>query len=352
MTSTGVIVLVHGSRGKVGRIEVESSLQRIVGGLRGRLASGIEVEGAALQFNNPSLEESVATLAGRGVKRVIIVPYFLFAGRHITEHVPLELADLQPMYPDIKFILADVMGMDDSFISLIARRVGRAAPDLLRPSSGSKGNSIESESMKIVDSLLPPSLTASNNELQVIRRMVHACGDPGAAELVRFSQGAVGHGVEAILKGRQIITDVRMLMAGIDMRLAAACGCDIACAMDYADAGGVEAEPGTTRAAAAINFLGSRLDGSIAAIGNAPTALLALIELIDRGTARPALVVGMPVGFVKADEAKEALMKRDVPYITVTGTRGGSPMAAAAVNALLRLAKDKDVTEVFIDAAE
>jgi precorrin-8X/cobalt-precorrin-8 methylmutase len=90
-----------------------------------------------------------------------------------------------------------------------------------------------------------------------------------------------------------------------------------------------------------MRHLGKRLNGAIVAIGNAPTALLALLELIDSNGVKPALVVGMPVGFVQAKESKDELMKRDIPYITIVGTRGGSAMAVATVNALLKIAGGK-----------
>lgn len=341
MTTTGVIILVHGSRGKVGKVEVEETLARIVTGLRSRFPPGTEVTGAALQFNEPTLEQAVDLLASRGTTRIVILPYFLFAGRHIKEHVPQELADLKPLYPSIQFVIADVMGMDDSFISLMARRAGRTTPDLLQMPAGTKGISIESESMQIVESLLPAALNVPHEEREVIKRIVHAGGDAGLAGLVSFSPGAVLKGIEAISRGCPIFTDVRMALAGIDIRLAAHFGCEAACAMDVADAAGLHAEEGKTMAAAAVEGLGNRINGAVVAIGNAPTALLSLLSLIDNRKVLPALVIGMPVGFVKAKESKDELMRRSVPSITVAGTRGGSPLAAAAVNSLLRLARDK-----------
>ena len=96
-----------------------------------------------------------------------------------------------------------------------------------------------------------------------------------------------------------------------------------------------------TRAATAMHRLGKRLNGAIVVIGNAPTALLALLELIDNDRIKPALIVGMPVGFVQAKESKEELMRRDISYITVVGTRGGSAMAVATVNVLLKMAVER-----------
>lgn len=338
MIATGIIVLAHGSRGERGKKGVEAALNNIVLGLKPRLLPGTEIAGAALQFNQPSLEEAVARLSKRGVTRIVIAPYFLFPGRHITEDIPEVMNKLQPVYPETRFILSDNLGMDESFTDLIAKRIKQAVPDLTPSNSVVLPGAIEPESLKIVGSLLPALPGLSQEELTVVKRIVHASGDTTVASLVRFSPSAIDDGLTAITEGSPIFADVRMVTAGISHRLARTFGCSVSCALDGRGEG---IAGNTTRTAAAINHLGARLNGAIVAIGNAPTALLALLGLIDNEQIRPALVVGMPVGFVQAEESKQGLMKRDIPYITITGTRGGSPMAAATVNALLRLARSK-----------
>ena len=196
--------------------------------------------------------------------------------------------------------------------------------------------------LESVEKLLPPPLNMSGEERAVVKRVVHASGDPEVARLMKFSPSAIPSGLSAMAKGSPIFTDVRMVAAGINNHLAKGCGCSLSCAMDETEEFKQAKKGRVTRTAAAIRHLGTRLNGTIVAIGNAPTALLALLDLIDGGEIKPALVVGMPVGFVQAKESKEELMKRDVPYITVTGTRGGSAMAAAAVNALLTIAVEKN----------
>ncbi len=190
--------------------------------------------------------------------------------------------------------------------------------------------------MRLIENELPPGLALGMDEKAVVKRIVHACGDPAVAGLVRFSHSAVDSGLRAIAGKRPIFTDVRMVAVGISRQLAVRVGCPVHCALDSLD--GASPGDGATRAATAIRLLGKKLDGSIVAVGNAPTALLALLELIDSRLATPALVVGMPVGFVNAAESKQELVKRAVPSVTVEGTRGGSAMAVAAVNALLRIA--------------
>lgn len=196
------------------------------------------------------------------------------------------------------------------------------------------GREIEELSLNIVDGLLPP-LELSPEERQVVMRLVHTCGDPSLSEFVVFHPQAINASLNALEKYSPIFTDVRMVYTGIDSSRAKSLGCQVYCALSE-----MKEPPGEkeTRSGAAMRSLGSRLNGAMVAIGNAPTALLSVLEMIDSGIARPALIIGMPVGFVASEESKEELMKRDVPYIAIKGTRGGSPLAAAAVNALLRLA--------------
>lgn len=197
---------------------------------------------------------------------------------------------------------------------------------------------IEARSFAIIEDLLPPGGWDAE-ERRVAVRMIHAAGDPSLAGDLRFSPGAVACGVAALRAGRPVFADVRMLAAGISAPLAGRLGSTVRCLMDVPGVGERAAREGTTRAAAAVRLSAPDLAGAVVAVGNAPTALLALLDLLDAGLPPPALVVGTPVGFVSAAESKRELLRRPVPHVTVLGTRGGSPLAAAAVNALLRLAE-------------
>ncbi len=336
--STGVVVLAHGSRGERGKPAIEEALQRIAAGLGQLLADGVEITGASFQFNHPTAEEAVALLAAKGVNRIVIAPYFLFPGRHITEDIPQLIEGFRQTYPGASFLLADNLGLDNSFIGLLAKRIREAAPDIAPRSRAILTSPIERESLQIIEHRLPRDLALSEDENTIVRRIVHACGDIAVARLIRFSQSAVASGASAVRRGSPIFTDVRMVATGISDYLAVPFGCSVSCALDWAN--GWHGQ-GTTRTASAMAQLGARLTDSIVAIGNAPTALIALLDLVDNGEIRPALVVGMPVGFVQAAESKQELMKRDIPYVTVAGTRGGSAIAAATVNALLRIVAEK-----------
>lgn len=343
MRKTGIVILVHGSRGERAMAELPGSLQRISEGLRKYLNPGVEIAGAALQFNKPGLEEAVASLAGRGVRQVVIMPYFLFAGRHITEDIPEIIDALQKRYTQLQFTVTRPLGASEAFVNLVARRIEEAAPELFarpivaaHPGGPSATSDIERRSMEIVDRLVPGLAELPAAEQAVVKRVVHASGDPGIAPLVRFGNGAAAAGIMAVASGCAIFTDVRMVSVGINRRNAGVFGCNVICTIEAA--GEPAAQGGDTRAAAAMRRQGRNLDGAVIAIGNAPTALLALLEMIKKDGVKPALVVGMPVGFVQAEESKEALAGSAIPYITITGTRGGSSMAAAAVNALLKTA--------------
>lgn len=170
----------------------------------------------------------------------------------------------------------------------------------------------------------------------VATRMVHACGMVDLVNDLAFSPDVVTTARAALRSGAPIFCDSRMVSVGISRpRLPA--GNDVLCTLVDPAVPGLAARLGTTRTAAALELWRDRLDGAVVAIGNAPTALFRLLELLDEGL-RPAAVLGLPVGFVGAAESKQELVDnpRGVPFLTVLGRRGGSPMTAAAVNALTR----------------
>ena len=192
---------------------------------------------------------------------------------------------------------------------------------------------IEQESMRQVQALLAGT-HFTPGEGEVVNRLVHTSGDPDLAGQVRFHHRAVAAGLEALRRGAHIYTDVTMLAAGINSNRLTQLGGQIHCAVHWPEVAQEAAERGITRSAVAMEKFGNRLEDQVVAIGNAPTALFILLQMMDQGL-KPALVVGMPVGFVGAARSKELLLQREAPYITLLGTRGGSPLAAATINALL-----------------
>ena len=199
---------------------------------------------------------------------------------------------------------------------------------------------IDRESLKMVEASLPGSLSLSALERYVVSRIVRAEGDPEISLDVEFSDGAVELGIAALLAGAEVITDVRMVEMGISKVLLSSLGTRTRCQIDSPQVAERARKESTTRSVAAMRELSPHLDGAVVAVGNAPTALLALLDLLGEGRANPALVIGMPVGFVACAESKDELTLSTVPYITIKGRRGGSSAAAATVNALLTLAKE------------
>lgn len=174
----------------------------------------------------------------------------------------------------------------------------------------------------------------------VVRRMIHASAEVELLSLVRFHPEAIAAGVAALRQGRPVFTDTRMLLAGISNRLGRQ-GNPAQCLLDEPGVAALARERGLTRSAAAVEQAKGKLPDSIVAIGNAPTALRRLLGLLAQGMAPPALIIGMPVGFVDAAESKEALLSVTCPYITLIGPKGGSALAASALNALAILAQEE-----------
>lgn len=196
---------------------------------------------------------------------------------------------------------------------------------------------IEETSMGIIEENLPALLELPKGEREIIKRIVHTTGDFDIASIIKIHPDAVDRGTHALKSGKPIFTDVRMLESGINKNRLEALGVQTVCRINEPLIVEEAKKTGKTRAMTALNMAAGELDGSIIAIGNAPTALFELCDLYAQGKLKPALVVGTPVGFVGAKESKEVLVESGLPYITVTGTRGGSTIAVAAINALLRL---------------
>jgi precorrin-8X/cobalt-precorrin-8 methylmutase len=177
----------------------------------------------------------------------------------------------------------------------------------------------------------------STEEAEVAVRMIHACGLVEAARSIAFGRGFVAAARAALAQGAPILCDAEMVAHGIT-RARLPAGNAVICTLRDPRVPALAERLGTTRSAAALDLWGEQLAGAVVAIGNAPTALFRLLEMLDAGAPRPAAILGIPVGFVGAAESKEALAKgkHRVPYLVVNGRLGGSAMTAAAVNALAR----------------
>ena len=168
---------------------------------------------------------------------------------------------------------------------------------------------------------------------RVAVRMIHACGMVDLVADIGFSVGVVAAARKALLDGAPILCDAEMVASGVTRRRLPA-GNEVICTLRDPSVPELAATLGTTRSAAAMDLWGDRLGGAVVAIGNAPTALFRLLEMVGAGAPRPAAVLGIPVGFIGAAESKDALAASGLDHVIVRGRRGGSAITAAAVNAL------------------
>lgn len=207
---------------------------------------------------------------------------------------------------------------------------------------------IENQSFAIIESEVPEPRPFQGKEWQVVRRMIHTTADFELLSLVRFHPGGVRKGIEALHRGCLIVTDTEMARMGITSRRMDRLGCRVECYMDDPEVKEKALREETTRASAAVDFALHRLDGTIYVVGNAPTALLWLLEWVGKGKCKPALIVGIPVGFVNAAESKDLLIEQTgIPYITIKGRKGGSALAACVVNQLAEIAlESRNVQEI------
>ncbi len=201
-------------------------------------------------------------------------------------------------------------------------------PEIIKPMD------IEKRSFEIITELLGDRKLDSENEL-VIKRVIHTTADFDYADNLVFSEHAVRKGIEALKAGCDIVTDTQMARSGINKTVLEKLGGTVHCFMSDPEVAAEAKARGITRAVVSMEHAAKLDKPLIFAIGNAPTALMRLRELMDAGEVRPALVIGVPVGFVNVVESKEQIIESSAPHIVARGRKGGSNVAAAIVNALL-----------------
>ncbi len=212
-----------------------------------------------------------------------------------------------------------------------------------QPVRGLKGPEIERLSMEIIERELGPN-EFGKRELQVVKRIIHATADFDFAKTIRFHEDAIDAGIKAIMDGCPIVTDTQMAVSGISKSLLVDGKARVLSPMGTDKCKSLAQKLGGTMAEAAMEIAAEMRPG-IVVIGNAPTALLRLIDMMRAKRFLPRLVIGVPVGFVNAEESKEELVEHSpVPFITCLGRKGGTPVAVAAVNAIIRLAADANET--------
>ena len=325
----GILILSHGSP----RAEANQGFAAMVGRVAARLQNA-DILPAFFSIARPDIPDQVAALASRGLKRILLMPYFLYSGQHVTVDIPALLAKCRERFPHVELELLPTLENDPALEDVVVERLTACAEAGALPAEGA---AIEQRSYEIIDRQLGAGGAMDADAWSIVRRVVHATADVSFARTLRIHPQAVERGLAAISAGAPIICDVKMLEAGLTKVRN-----EVICAIAQPAAAERARSNGCTRAAAAMELLASRLEGSIVAIGNAPTALWKVMEIVRGGGPRPALVVGLPVGFVGARESKLALLESDLCYITNTSPRGGSPVAAAAPNALVMLGREEE----------
>ncbi len=342
---TGLLILGHGSK----LSEANDTLRRVAGSIKERASTYSSVVPAFLQMERPDFGTAVDALASDGIEDIVVMPYFLYPGAHVTKDLPAEIESAKARHPQLRFAVTGNIGYHEKLIEIVLERIGQALPPppFVKGDTGGFGRAsipafsqhppqhpIEKESFRIISEELGAA-GFNEAELPVVKRVIHSTADFEYKDIIRFSPKALASGMGALRAGRPVITDVRMVEAGISKDRLGPLGGRVYCFSSDADVIERAMSTGATRAAISMEKAAPYIQGAVVAIGNAPTALNALLRLYREKNIRPALVVGVPVGFVGAEESKEGLMRSGLEYITTAGRKGGSTVAVAIVNALL-----------------
>ncbi|HSW65095.1 MAG TPA: precorrin-8X methylmutase [Dissulfurispiraceae bacterium] len=300
---------------------------------------GTCVTAAYLEFGEPSIMGAVEQCVAEGATRIVVHPYFLAAGIHVTKDIPETLNEAKAKFPQVQIVYTEPLGIHEKLIEIVRERIGHSAR--LKPSE------IEPGSFALINQELDLDTIPAEHR-PVVQRVIHATADFEYADTMRFHPDAISAGIGVVRTGRNILTDVEMVRTGINKKALERFGSSVLCRIP-ASGDGHSRSGAKTRAEIGIEeaFSDPANKIGIIAIGNAPTALLKTIELLNAQSASgnqqsPILVVGFPVGFVKALESKIQLANQSFPFITNLSRKGGSPVAAAIVNAIIRMAEGGD----------
>ncbi|MDR2700761.1 MAG: sirohydrochlorin nickelochelatase [Nitrososphaerota archaeon] len=346
----GLILIGHGSKLPHNR----ENLEKIAEVLRSRGKFQV-VDIAFMVRDAPTVNEAVDLIVEKGVSKIVLIPAFLAAGVHTTKDIP-GLIGVKEREPQLKtrgveLVYGEPIGSDERIADILEEKAFKALgqeikkdSEILDAYSVSASGKIVNKSMMLIRQAIGDDLAKlPKDKVPIVERVVHTTADPEFAKLLAISNDAVKAGVNAIKAGAKIVTDVKMVKAGINDARLKKFGSKICTYMNDERAMGLAKEGGLTRSAAAMRLaVKDGLDGAIILIGNAPTAVFELVDQIKAGKVKPALIVAVPVGFVGAAESKEVVEKLStIPYVITRGRRGGSTVAVAIFNALLTLAEGK-----------
>lgn len=286
-----------------------------------------------LQFAQPDIMEAIKCCVQDGARKIIIHPYFLMSGMHVTSDIPGIIKEAGEAFPDVEFIYTEPLGIHSKLAQIVQERI-QAAPGL-------KPEEIEKKSFEIISEEIDLSDVPAER-LPIIKRVIHSTADFEFRHSLVFHPDAIKTGLAAIKAGKDILTDIEMVKAGINKKLLSRWGGKVVCNLEGSEGRGHGSENKTRSEMGIESALKEKNNIGIIAIGNAPTALLKTIEILNdpqlQALNSGLLVVGVPVGFVKAIESKALLAEQKFPFITNLSRKGGTPVAVAIVNALLKMA--------------
>ena len=349
LDNVGLILIGHGSKLPHNR----ENLEKLADILRKRSTFKI-VEIAFMIRNTPTITEAIDTLAKKNIRKIVLVPAFLAPGVHTTQEIPelIGVKEKEPMLKarGIELVYGEPLGSDERIAEILEEKALKALgqeikkdAEVIDAYSIAASSKIINTSMKLIREAIGSELAkAPKDQVPIIERVVHTTADPEFAKLLAISDDAVKAGVAAIKAGAKIVTDVKMVKAGINEARLKKFGGKVYTYMNDERAVKLANAESLTRAAAAMRLaIKDGLDGGIVLIGNAPTAAFELAEQVKKGLVKPALIVAVPVGYVGAAESKEVVAKLPIPFIITKGRKGGSTIAVAVFNALLSMAEDK-----------
>jgi precorrin-8X/cobalt-precorrin-8 methylmutase len=349
MDKTGLIIIGHGSKLPHNR----ENLKKLADILRKRAAFKT-VEISFMMRNKPTIPEAIESLAKKGVTKIVLIPAFIAPGVHTTQEIPemIEMKEKEPLLKErgITLVYGEPLGSDERIAEIIEEKALKAlgqeaneAKVMTDAYAIAASNKIITTSMSLIRQALGDSLeNVPPSHVPVIERVVHTTADPEFAKLLVISEKAVEEGVAAIKAGAKIVTDVKMVKAGINEARVKRFGGKVLSYISDERAIKLAHAQSLTRSAAAMRLaVKGGLDGAVVLIGNAPTAAFELAEAVRKGLAKPALIVAVPVGYVGAAECKETVSGLPTPFVIVKGRKGGSTIAVAVFNALLTIAEQE-----------
>lgn len=280
-----------------------------------------QVKYAYLQFGSPTVEEILLESIQEGAKTIIIHPLFLSSGAHVSSDIPEIIERFRKKYPQVEIVYTKPLGLHEKLIDIVKERI-----EELKPLGAAE---IEEKSMEIIEKEI--DLTKTPSEIKpIIKRVIHATADFEYKESMKFHPEAISAALKALREDKDILVDVEMVKAGISKKYIGKS--KILCYLDRVD------NYESTKTAKAIEMaLRQEKNIGIVAIGNSPTALIRAIEIFNEMKIMDKLLIGMPVGFVKAIESKILLSRQNFPFITNLSRKGGSAATVAVINALLKM---------------